>query len=301
IMNCKYIFKSLLIIIAFLISAQFVFIHHGVAQSKKQKKTLPTTDTLLVQTNPNFKPTLEINPAAIELEKKKVKKKKRKKKVFYGTKTKVRYTKEYSRNRQHIIFRKVYVLKEIIVPNKFVSEVYYFDEKKRAIGKVNPIKYNPQMGMLLHGAYERTIDGILVDRGIFYKGTKHGRWEKYGNNMELLEKEYFYRGYPKNSKITFYDIEQKKVKEVIPIQYNKKDGVYLSFYESGRIKEKGEYRDDIKVGRWYEYFDRPKSSNKKETQYVNRNRPYEEDFDPYVLREWDEKGMKIVDNRKSRN
>jgi antitoxin component YwqK of YwqJK toxin-antitoxin module len=269
------------------------------AQKNQNKKDDQIAkDTLLVQTNPNFKPTLEINPNAIELEKKK---KKRKKKVFYGIKTKVRYTKEYSRNRKNIIFRKVHVLKNYIKPDMFVSEVYYYDGKKKDVGKIQPDRYDPEMGMLLHGAYERTIDGILADRGIFYKGTKHGRWEKYGNNMELLEKEYFYRGYPKSSGITFYDINQQKIKEVIPIHYGKKEGVYLSFYESGRIKEKGEYLDDIKVGRWYEYYDRDRSNNKKEIQYVNRNRPYEDDFEPYVLREWDEKGEKVVDNRSGRN
>tara|TARA_Y100001956_G_C4073081_1_gene164818 strand:- start:28 stop:915 length:888 start_codon:yes stop_codon:yes gene_type:complete len=267
---------------------------------KKEKESTEVSDTLLVQTNPNFKPTLEINPGAIEVEKKKAKKKKRKKKVFYGIKTQVRYTKEYNNSRTKVIFRKVHVLKEPEVPNKFVSEVYFFDDKKREVGKIAPEHYKPEMGMLLHGTYERTIDGFLVDRGIFYKGTKHGRWEKYGNNMELLDKQYYYRGHPKDSEITFYDNSQKKVKEVVPIQYGKKDGVYLSYYESGRLKEKGEYRDDIKVGRWYEYFDRERSSNKKETQFVNRNRPYEEDFEPYTVREWDEKGEKIVDNR-SRN
>jgi len=272
------------------------------AQKKKNKKNEDSAqDTLLVQTNPNFKPTLEINPNAIELEKKKQKKKKRKKKVFYGIKTKVRYTKEFSKNRRNIIFRKVHVLKTYEKPNKYVSLVYFFDDKKKKIANTQPSRYKPEMGMLLHGAYERTIDGILVDRGIFYKGTKHGRWEKYGNDMELMEKEYFYRGYPKSSEITYYDINQEKVKEVIPIHYGKKDGIYLSFFESGRIKEKGEYRDDIKVGRWYEYFDRDRSNNKKETQYVNRNKPYEDDFEPYVLREWDENGEKLVDNRRGRN
>ncbi len=275
------------------------FLNKAIAQKKNKKEQ--EQDTLLVQSNPNFKPTLEINPYAIEEDKKKRKKKKRKKKVFYGIKTKVRYTKEYSRNRRNVIFRKIHVLKEPVKPNMYVHEVYFYDAKRKKIESTYPDRYKPEMGPLLHGAYERTIDGILVDRGIFYKGTKHGRWEKYGNGMELLEKEYFYRGHPKNSEITYYDINQKKVKEVIPIQYGKKEGVYLAFYESGRIKTKGEYRDDIKVGRWYEYYDRERSNNKKETQYVNRNRPYEDEFEPYVLREWDEKGQKIVDNRKGRN
>lgn len=268
--------------------------------AQKKNKLNQEKDTLLLETNPNFRPTLEINPYAIEEEKKR-KEKKRKKKVFYGIKTKVRYTKEYTRNRRGIIFRKVHVLKEPVKPNFFVHEVYFYDYKKKEIGRTFPDRYKPEMGDLLHGAYERTIDGILVERGIFYKGTKHGRWEKYGNDMELLGKDYYYRGHPKNSEITYYDIDQKKVKEIIPIHYGKKDGVYMAFFESGRMKEKGMYRDDIKVGRWYEYFDRDRSNNKKEMQYVNRNRPYEEGFEPYIIREWDEKGEKIVDNRRGRN
>ena len=89
----------------------------------------------------------------------------------------------------------------------------------------------------------------------------------------------------------------EKVKEVIPIHYGKKDGMYLKFYESGRVMEKGLYREDVKVGRWNEFYDKWKKNRMRETQH--RKRPFDEDFDSYVVREWNEKGEQTLNNSKN--
>ncbi|WP_020527879.1 toxin-antitoxin system YwqK family antitoxin [Flexithrix dorotheae] len=281
----------------------FFNLHLAFSQKKKSKKEkldeLVQSDTLIVQSNDEFKPTLELDPGAINVEKKKNKKKKRKKKVFYGVKTKVRFTKEITRNGNGIIYEKFYVLKVPEMPDQYVNTVYFFNEKERKIASTSPKKYKPEFGPLLHGSYQKTVLGEPLANGIFYKGTKHGRWERYGRDRLLLDKEYYYRGHPKESEVTFHDIDQKKLEEVIPIKYGKMDGVYLSYYKSGRIKEKGLYVDGIKVGKWYEYFDRDRASLKRETQYGNKNKPYEE-FQSYIVQEWNEKGKKVIDNRKRR-
>jgi hypothetical protein len=254
--------------------------------------TVPTDSLLFI--DDDFKPTLEINPYAEEEKKKKAKKKKRKKKVFYGVRTKVHFTREVSRN--SVVFEKFHVLKEHKDPNKFAYDIYYYNTAKKKIEKT-PF-YKPEFGPLLHGMYERTAEGQTVEKGLFFYGTKDGRWEKYGRDMLLLDKKYYYHGNPKYSQVIYYDNEQKKVKEVIPIQYDKKDGIYMLYYESGNLAEVGMYVDDIKVGRWYEYFDRPRPNTKREILYVNPNTPYDE-VPPVIVREWDEKGKKLVDNSKS--
>jgi hypothetical protein len=246
------------------------------------------SDTLLYVSEDDI-PTLDLNPYA-QKEEKKIKKKKRKKKVFYGDKTKVRYTKEIARN--SIIIEKFHVPKVHKDPSPYVYDVYYYNVQKRVIEKTN--NYKTTLGPLLHGAYKRMVDGQVVEQGLFYYGGKDGRWERYGQDMLLVDKEYYFHGFPKNSQITYYDKDQKKIKEVIPVQYLRKDGMYLHFYESGQLAEVGMYVDDIKVGRWLEYYDRNRPNNKKETQHGNPNKPYDP-YEPKVLREWDTQGKKVVD------
>ncbi|MDW7695070.1 hypothetical protein R9C00_29235 [Flammeovirgaceae bacterium SG7u.111] len=263
----------------------------------ERKEELTASDTVTFTTSDDFKPTLEINPGAIE-EEKKPKKKRRKKKVFYGLKTKVRYFKEIRNNSTIVI--KVHVLKEYVAPNPYMRTVSYYSEDKRR--PASTTKYKPEYGMPLHGTYERRVNGVLTEKGIYYVGGRHGRWETYGRDQLLRDKKKYYRGFPKDSKITYYDIESTKIKEVIPIQYGKKEGWYLKYYENGKLAVVGQYVDDIKVGTWLEYYNKEgdRGREKKETVYVNRNRPYDEEFEPYVSREWDEKGKKIVDNRKKK-
>jgi antitoxin component YwqK of YwqJK toxin-antitoxin module len=70
--------------------------------------------------------------------------------------------------------------------------------------------------------------------------------------------------------------------------------MYKSFYPSGRQKERGEYVDGQKIGKWYEYFDQTKYARKRETVHPNRTRPFDENFQSYITKEWDEKGKLII-------
>lgn len=222
---------------------------------------------------------------------------KRKKNVFYEIKTKNRYTKFRERNR--LIVESFYVLKEHQDPEKTAERIVYFDKTAKVMkDKIKYVKvYKHAEGFaLLHGTYQRYENDILTVNGIYYKGTKHGRWEYYYLNGDLKNKEYWYKGIPKRSRITYYDRENNRIKEIIPIQHGARNGIYRLFYESGNLSVKGDYIDNIKVDKWYEFFDRKatrrRSNIKKVTQHVSHNQPYNKNFIPSIIREYDEKGQK---------
>ncbi len=284
-----------LVILPYLLLAGTGSLQAQILIGEEEEKKKISYDSLLMVSG-DLKPTLEVNPGAIEEKKKKAKKKKRKKKVFYGEKTKRIFTRDLDRRSRTYIFQRFHILKEPAMPDKFVRNIYYYSHEKKAIEKT-PI-YKPEYGPLLHGSYQRIIDGQVVERGLFYYGTKDGRWEKYTGEQLLLDKSYYYHGHPKNSEISFYDENQKKLKEVVPVQYDDQDGLYIEYYESGRIKTEGQYVNNVKVGRWIEYYDRNRPNVKRVTLYKNPNRPYDKEYEPYIEREYDEKGTLVIDNRK---
>jgi hypothetical protein len=176
--------------------------------------------------------------------------------------------------------------------------------RKQQIVEVSKIdKENLPFYKILHGPYKKTQGGSVIETGIFYVGTKHGRWEKYsakktdtynGEEVEfniLTSKEKYYKGWPKESRVSYYDGAQTKVKEIIPIEFGKTNGEYFYFKENGEILIQGKYVDGKKAGIWSEY-DKNKDKKIRDTQYPSS--PYVEQFEPYVLTEWNEKGEMII-------
>jgi antitoxin component YwqK of YwqJK toxin-antitoxin module len=225
------------------------------------------------------------------------KKKKRKKNVFYGLKTRKGFTK-VGRGKQ-VTIETFHLLKVYTEPNPYVGEYYVFDVRKRKVLKVTSIdKKNVVHYRILHGPYKKTVGGEVVESGIFYVGTKHGRWERYGKNNILLDKVKFYKGWPKESEITYFDNERTKVKEVKPIINKELNGTYCLFHEKGWPLIQGKYIDGIKVGLWVEYFT-DRNKRKREIQYPANPYKKEEQFEPYVLTEWDDEGNLIIQNGKA--
>ncbi len=238
-------------------------------------------------------------PPTIDFEKKKVeevkrKKKKKKKKVYLGYKTRRGWTKAGTGKRQTIeLFS---YLKKWEEPNPYVKDIYWYSISKKKIFNTRNIKdFND--AKLLHGPYKKEQGkGLLktvVEEGYFYKGTKHGRWVVHDANDILKEKVYFHKGQYQESEISFWDVAKTQIKEVIPIVYGKRTGDYFRFYESGNLAEMGRYEDDKRIGRWYEYFDIRNRRN-KEIKYPDK--PYEQE-EPYVLKEWSEKGAVVMENQ----
>jgi antitoxin component YwqK of YwqJK toxin-antitoxin module len=214
------------------------------------------------------------------------KKKKPRKKVFYGIKTKKGFTRKGYGNKLTIEY--FYYLKKPDKPNTFVRDIYWYDFTRKEIRKTST--FDPKKGVLLHGPYTRMQGTIVLEEGIFYKGMKHGRWMEYSRDNLLVDKEKYYKGWPKESLVTYYDpVERKKIKEIIPIEYGEREGYYYLFHENGQVAVIGEYQFDQKVNDWIENY--PTGKRKRIISYPRQ--PFDNDAKPFIKREWDLKGTEI--------
>jgi antitoxin component YwqK of YwqJK toxin-antitoxin module len=219
------------------------------------------------------------------------KKKKVKKKVFYGVKTKKGFTRKGYGER--ITYETFYYLKRPDKPLTFIRDVYWYDYTRKEIRKTE--KFDPVKGVLLHGPYEKRQGEIVLEKGIYYKGAKHGRWLSYGRDSVLRDKEKYFRGWPKESLVSYYDpMERKKMKEMLPIEYGEKEGYYYLFHDNGQLAVQGEYHWDKRVGDWIEYYRNGK--RKKIVTYPKE--PFDKSLEPYVKSEWNDKGKEIYRNNK---
>jgi antitoxin component YwqK of YwqJK toxin-antitoxin module len=219
------------------------------------------------------------------------KKKKPKRKTFYGIKTRMSYTRKGVADKMTI--EQFYVLKKPDKPTAFVRDIYWYDYTRREVRKT--AAFDPNKGVLLHGPYKRVQAGIVLEEGIFYKGAKHGRWMKYDRQNLLDDKDKFYKGWPKESIVTYYDAaERKRVKEMIPVEIDEREGFYYLFHENGTIAVTGEYRWGEKVGDWIENY--PNGKRKKIVAYPKE--PFEKEIKPFVRKEWDDKGREIFSSNK---
>lgn len=248
----------------------------GWAQDKEYN--LLETDTI---------PDLKIK---IPKEKKEAQEKPEPKNVYYGKKVKKIFIKKTSgRNVTIEAFHYLKVQDRGLV-NKYIEEIYAYHPKKKRIIIATYEKMPWEEVKILHGPYKKTQNNRVVEEGFFYFGVKHGRWEKYGldaldRDWVLLDKTKYYRGFLKESQITYYDEARKKLKEVIPIKDGKKEGTYYRYHPNGNLAEKGVYQNDVKIGLWVEYY--PSGRRKKETFYP---RVWYDEETKVEIREYDENG-----------
>jgi antitoxin component YwqK of YwqJK toxin-antitoxin module len=235
---------------------------------------------------------LEIKEGEEEEEEESEKKEEKKKKnVFYDLKTRKGYTKNGYGNR--VTEELFHYLREPSKPNAYVRDFFWFDTRRREVrNNKNP---NPKFSQILHGPYTKKVDGEVVVEGMYYKGLKHGRWLYKSKDGILLNKEIYFKGWPKESEITYYDEERTRVKEAIPIEFGEKEGTYLLFHENGQVAVQGEYRFDHKVGLWVEYYDL-RRRRKKTIQYGKD--PFDEEFDPFINQEWNSEGKLVYDRER---
>lgn len=258
------------------------------AQTPEKKEAFGTEGTFTFETDKPYK-LLELDEKTSEPIV--TKKKKPKKKTFYGIKTRKGYTRKGSGNR--ITIELFYTLKKPELPTIFVRDIYWYDYVRREIRVTST--FDPKRGVLLHGPYKKMQDAKVLEEGIFYKGTKHGRWMKYNRDDILDDKDKFYKGWPKESIVTYYDpVTHNKVKEMIPIEIDEREGFYFLFHDNGTIAVTGEYHWGQKVGDWVENY--PNGKRKKIVAYPRE--PYDKEIKPFVRKEWDEKGREIYSSRK---
>lgn len=237
-------------------------------------------------------------PLTVSLDKKEdyvaPKKKKPKKNVYYGIKTKKGFARKAAG--ASIDLELFYYLKVPQKTDTYVRDIYWYDFDRKQIRKTRT--FDPNKGVLLHGPYTKKRDDIIIEQGIFYIGTKHGRWIRKDKNDILIDKEEYYKGWPQESLVSFYDKERAKIKEIIPIEYGEKEGNYYYFFENSTIAISGEYHLDERIGKWSEFYVNRRGRKKREVQYPQD--PYDKDFQPYIVKEWNTKGQVIYDTTKDK-
>lgn len=257
---------------------------------KKPKKKKKTETQLLDSLSAAQAPTIDLEEEEPEV--KEPKKKKPKKNVYYGLKTRKARISRRSGSKQ--LYEEFYYLQIPQKPNEYVPEKYFYDPEDRKV-KFSRTLAEKEDILILHGPYKRYLDGQLVTEGIFYIGTKHGRWMEYFSNDVLKNKEKFYRGWPKEAEVTYHDTEGTKIKEVIPVKYGVRDGTYYYFHDNGLLGVTGKYENDRRIGVWREYYKyrRNRRNRKREVQYAEDG--YDSAFKPYILKEWSQEGKQIYD------
>ncbi len=236
----------------------------------------------------NMEREMELSNEAKDAQKRK--EKKRKKKWFYGMKTKKGFTRRGVGEKVELeIF---YYLKEFKETDPYVPEIYWYDFTRKRIRHTGKIE--DKRGVILHGPYKKIVGEQVIVEGIYYKGARHGRWTTYSSQDVLLSKIKYHKGWPKESKVRYYDDKRTKLKEVIPIVYGKKNGMYYYFHENGTIAIKGEYDENLKVGKWTEYYSFMRR-RKKEIQYPSD--PFDKSYQPFISKEWDRRNRLVYEEK----
>ena len=223
---------------------------------------------------------------------KNIKKKLAPKDEYQGVKTEKRIAQYGSGNRTTVEEVNVikYVEDEKISP--YLQEIWWFDQSQNRIVNT-PIK-DAKNPLICHGPYRKFVNQVLVEEGFFYQGGKDARWEKYGTDFELEDKSVYKKGFPAESSISYYDADQKKIKEIIPIVYGKVRGQYLSFFPNGLLAMEGKLDDSVRVGRWREYHEKGASGRlKKEWRY---GKDKFDNFEPVLMQERDAQAKIIYQN-----
>lgn len=191
-----------------------------------------------------------------------------------------------------LVYQEFYILKDNKPASMYNRTLWWYDIKNRKI--VEAITRDTRTNILLHGPFKEYRGENLMSEGYYYMGAKHGRWTDYDKDFNLVNKEYYVKGYFADSEIKYFGTDSSKIAEVTSKSYGKTTGQYYKFYDDGTIAEEGKYDNSKKVGKWIEYH-KGGNRRKKETQYPN---DYYDEKEPFVLREYDEKGKMIFEAEK---
>jgi len=220
-----------------------------------------------------------------EKEERKTKKKNLRKNTWYGVKTTKGSTRRSLRGQEYLeLFSYTDLDRKI---NPYIRDVYWYDPKEKSIQAKG---FEKGMGYLLHGPYQRTVNGVVVESGMFYFGTKHKTWMIFDGQGILQDKEHFQEGWPKESKISYFNPSTGAIEKITPVQYGLEEGNFYHFHENRQLAVTGEYKYGQKVGLWTEYWDTSSSPliRKREIQY--QEKPYTDNFKSYIKAEWSKEG-----------
>ena len=222
------------------------------------------------------------------------KKKRYSKRYFLGQKVKRGFIKSGRGSRETL--ETFSYLEEYQAPNPYAPLKYLYDAKKRKLYRTSNDEVDQNRYKVLHGPYEKKMDGQVVEEGYFYIGTKHLRWEKYRPDEEgtLVDKDHYEKGFVRDAVVSYYG-DTKKIKEVIPYEYGEVQGTYYRFYENGQVEWSGQYAKGRKVGTWINYYD---FRGRRHYEYQYPETIYEAPFEPYLVKEYDRHGTLIYEKDK---
>ena len=271
--------------------SSFVFLTFLVAFTSNAQEASSETIDDIFKVNYDTPLTLDLaSNAETEVEPVKQKKKKVKKNVFFGIKTRKGYTRDLIRNQ--VVYEIFHIMKVYEAPPEYARDYYWYDYKKKKI--VNSVRVKEAIAGVLHGPYKKMIGDQVLEEGWFYKGMKHKRWVKFNKYDILQDKKYWWKGWPQESLLSYYDFQKTKLREVIPMHYGERNGEYWAFHEDGMLAVRGEYKFNHKVGVWKEYYDG--RLIKREVRYSDD--PFNFEFTPHIQKEWNRSGKVIFDKSK---
>jgi antitoxin component YwqK of YwqJK toxin-antitoxin module len=261
------------------------------AQKRKKEKTVDPDSSGVVADKlmPTTLPLLLFDDKDRK-EKKKKEKKNKKKNFYYGQKTKRGKIRQSFRSQTQ--FQNFFFTTEKKVVDPYIRDIYWYDKKDNVIRTKD---FDPSRGYLLHGPYTKSFDTTIVEEGNYYFGTRHGTWLSYDSKSILLDKLHFSEGWPKDSRVTYYNKATNQIEKLTPVEYELMEGNFFHFHEDGQIAVTGEYHFGEKVGLWTEYWNnKNKVIRKREIQY--QENPFSKDFRPFIRAEWDKEGNLIYRN-----
>jgi hypothetical protein len=246
-----------------------------------KNKLLPTSTPILLFTDASEETK----------DKKKKKKKKAKKNIYFGERTKRNIIRTSFRDQVTIqAFNTTIKSKKL---DGYIRDIYWYDSSTKSIKKGD---FNSSKGYLLHGPYEKRINENVIETGMYYFGTKHGRWMTYDGKNFLVNKSHYSEGWPKESRVTYYNREERKIEKLTPIEYDLMEGNFYHFFPDGQVAVVGEYRFGERVGLWTEFWNtkNDKVIRRREIQY--QPQPFSKNFRPFIRAEWDKEGNLIYRN-----
>jgi antitoxin component YwqK of YwqJK toxin-antitoxin module len=276
--------QFLILFFLLLLGSQWVQAQNlGMDQKAKEDSTGLVSSSLL----PTVAPLLLFDDQKVK-EAKKEKKKNARKNTYFGIKTQKGNTRRSLRGQEYVeLFHYTTTSRE---GNPYLRDRYFYDPKERSIRTQG---FAEGQGYLLHGPYQRLVNQTVVERGMFYYGAKHQTWLTFDADEVLQDKAHFEEGWPKESRITYFNTSTKAIEKLIPVQYGLEEGNFFHFYPNQQVAVTGEYRYGQKVGLWTEYWNtnNTQAIRKREIQY--QEKPYTKNFRPYIRAEWDKEGKLI--------
>ena len=223
------------------------------------------------------------------------KKSKKKKKAYFGMRVKRGFARQGKGKNQ--IVETFHYLREYKDPSPYVQDKHYFDVKKRKIFRAKALDPKKTPMLILHGPYTKQRGDVVIEQGYFFVGAKHLRWETFRPDSTLTQKIHYYKGFLRDSEISYYDAAKTKIKEVIPYQYGQVQGDYYKFYENGQLEWQGTYDKGRKVGTWINFYD---FRGRRQYEFMYPETGFDAPAEPVLVKQYNRSGELVFENKEKK-